>query len=178
MPNPTEPEMKQLLTPILLAFMLATVAACTSTQVADNAQAANALLELRMDYDQVKTELAGQIDQLPTEVGVQLLDLQEATDAYVARLENAWRMGLSPEQLDQLYLEGRALYLRGQSLLLPLADTLPPQTWALLGRFSQQAQAVDELYLRIKSGDPQTREMIRAGIALATLALRVGMMTL
>jgi hypothetical protein len=169
--------MKPLLTAVLLTIALA-LSACTSTDVADNAEAANALLDLRQEYQLVRDDLASQIDGLPTETGVALLDLAQATDAYVARLETAWQAGLTPDQLDRLYMEGRSLYLRGEALLMPLVDTLPPQTWALLGRFSQQAQAVDNLYLRIKSGDPQTRELIRAGLALATLALRVGMMTL
>ncbi len=162
----------------LIAVLLLFVSACTTTEVADNAEAASALLSLQLDYEQVRDELLTQIDGLPTETGVALLELQQTADAYVTRLESAWKTGLTPDQLDRMYLEGRSLYLRGEALLLPLADTLPPQTWALLGRFHQQAQAVDELYLRIKSGDPQTRELIRAGLALATLALKVGMMTL
>jgi hypothetical protein len=169
-----EPDMKHALIAVLLLFTWG----CTTTEVADNAEAASAMLALQQDYEQVRDELTRELDSLPTETGLMLLDLQQSADAYVEKLKTAWSAGLTADQLDALYLEGRSLYLRGEALLLPLTDTLPPRTWALLGRFAQQAQAVDDLYLRIKSGDPQTRELIRAGLALATLALRVGMMAL
>lgn len=163
---------------VLIAVLLLITAACTTTQVADQAQAAVALLDLRSNYDQISADLTEQLDTLPTETAVLLLDLQEKTDAYVQRLSVAWKMGLTPTQLDSLYIEGKALYNTGEALLLPIADLLPPKTWAALAQFQAQAAAVDALYLQIKSGDQQTREMIRAGIGLATLALKIGMMSL
>jgi hypothetical protein len=165
---------------IMLLLIAVLVGGCTSQQVLDNAQTANALIDLRIQYDSASEALDAFIDQMPTEAGLQLLELQQDADRFVAEVTAAWRASpdLSPEYLDGIYQRGRALYLRGYDIILPIVDTLPPGTVTALVRLQAQAERIDAMYQQIKSQDAETRRMIAAGLELATLALKIGVLAL
>jgi len=167
--------MKAILLMLLLTLPLA---ACNTSDVADDAAAANALLEFRATYADLKRQLEARVDELPTETGLALLDLEEAADRYVDRLSVAWRDGVTLDELDALYREGAALYHQGEALIAPVRQQLPPDTRAALARFRDQARRIDALYRKLRHGDPARQEMIRAGLELATLALRIGLAAL
>lgn len=160
---------------LVLVLVLTLLAACNPTRVADDAAAANALLGLRDSYLQARRQLDARIDSLPTEAGLRLLELESAADRYVARLTRIWKQGATLDEIDLLHAEGVALYHRGESILRPLLPQLAPDTVAALARFQAQAQRVEALYQQLRTGgDAQQRELLRAGLELATLALRVG----
>lgn len=165
---------------VMMGFVLALLAGCTSQQVLDNAQTANALIDLRIQYDSASAALDAVIDQLPTESGLQLLELQQDADRFVSEVTAQWRASpdLSPEYLDSIYRRGRALYLQGYNIILPIIDTLPPGTVTSLVRLQAQAEAIDAMYQQIQAQDAETRRMIAAGLELATLALKVGVLAL
>ncbi len=153
---------------------------CTSQQVIDQAATANALLDLRISYDAARENLDGVIDSLPTETGLALLELQQDADKYVAEVTAAWRVNpdLSPAALDAIYMQGRELYHRGIDIIEPIADSLPPGTITALVKLQYMAERIDGMYHDIKNTDAETQQMIRAGLELATLALRVGVLVL
>jgi len=164
---------------VIIAALMAGVG-CTSQQVLGNAKTANALIDLRIQYDSASAALDAVIDQLPTETGLQLLELQQDADRFVADVTAQWRASpdLSPEYLDGIYRRGRALYLRGYSIIFPIIDTLPPGTVTALVRLQAQAEAIDAMYQQIQNQDAETRRMISAGLELATLALKIGVLAL
>ncbi len=144
-------------------------------QVADDAEAAASLVQLRDTYDQVRATLDAHIDQLPTELGLDLLELEEDADALRERIETAWRDGITAPELDALYLQGVQLWQRGHTVIDPVVDQLPPYLLGPLRRLDTQALAIERLYRRIQAGDAQTRELLRAGLELATQVLRIGL---
>ena len=164
---------------VIIAALLAG-SGCTSQQVLDQAQTANALIDLRIQYDSASEALDAVIDQMPTETGIQLLELQQDADKFVEEVTVRWRANpdLTPAYLDSIYQRGRSLYVRGYNIILPIIDTLPPGTVTALVRLQAQAEAVDAMYQQIRAQDAETRRMIAAGLELATLALKVGVLAL
>ncbi len=164
---------------VIIGVLLA-VSGCTSQQVLDQAQTANVLIDLRIQYDSASEALDAVIDQMPTETGIQLLELQQDADRFVEEVTASWRANpdLTLEYLDGIYQRGRALYMRGYSIIMPIIDTLPPGTVTALVRLQAQAEAIDAMYQQIRTQDAETRRMVAAGLELATLALKVGVLAL
>jgi len=165
---------------ILLAAVLLALSACTTQQMLDSASTANDLIDLRIAYDDAARGLDDVIDDLPVETALALLDLKQEADRYVAELTRAWRRSpdLSADALESYYLQGRALYLRGRAIVAPVVHQLPPDTYARLLRLQRAAERIDGLYQQIQGQDAQTRQLIQAGLELATLALKIGMVAL
>ena len=147
----------------------------TAQNVADDAEAVASLVELRNTYREVRRTLDAQLDSLPTELGLALLELEQDADDFQTRLETAWRNGITPQEMDALYLQGVRLWQRGHAIIDPVVDELPPYLLGPLQRLDRQARSIEHLYRRLNQGDASTRELIRAGMELATQILRVGL---
>ena len=165
---------------ILLMVSVLLAGGCTSQQVLDNAQMANALIDMRIQYDSARQALDAVIDQLPTETGLQLLELEQDADSFVAAVTASWKLNpdLSPAYIDRIYTQGKAIYQRGYDIIYPQLDALPPGAVTALVRLQAKAEAIDEMYQRVKNADADTRQMVTAGLELATLALKIGVLAM
>ncbi len=159
--------------PLLFLFLFIT--ACGAPQVADNANAAVALLDLKAQYLEAKAGLHRDAAQLPAADRERLRNLERSADLYVHELEYLWRTdpALSIASLEHIYHRGERLYHLGARLIDPQRENLSPETLLALERFADSAQAVRTAYDGIQAGASDRRELIRAGLGLATLAIKV-----
>lgn len=166
---------------IALALSLLTVA-CSPHQAVTTTQAGNALLDLQDRYSEAREALLADIDRLPVETGVALLDLDSEVGAYVTELSRLWRTADASQlaDLERIYLRGQRLYDRAETLLIPHLDLLDPDTRYALSGFSTNAERVQAAY-DAYSSDPNLQrrmDLARAGIEFATLAVKLGLMVL
>lgn len=174
--------------PHLILFMLTSmlfVAACNAPErqkITQTVAASNALLDLKKQYQTVSNDLEQMVDKLPIEEGLALLELQTQTDAFVSDLERYWKINQlgTIRDVDRLYARGRLLYQQGERLLSKNWQHLDAASRKHLSQFAANAHAIDAARQEWLA-DPNTQsqtEMIKAGIELATLALKIGIAVL
>lgn len=166
---------------ILAVALAAAMTGCTWNQVADNAEAANALLTLEASYNQandvfwekVSTEFTD--DQLE-----KLVVLEERTTALVEKAKMLWKTNpaLAAVEWEELYLDGKSIYLEGEAIISPMYGKLDPVVVIYINEFVSKAVALDMAYAKLKDTTDSKQEMLRAGIELAKLALQVSVMVL
>ena len=162
--------MKRTILTTLLVLMLG---GCSTVELISTAEATNALLRLRTDYDAASAALMAHIDTFREPQKSELLALKHRADALVADVSKAWATKdyMAMSMLDIWVAEGESIYAMGYALISEHYNELDSVTRAKLQILDADLKRVHQAIQDAKTND--YAQYANAALQLATLALRV-----
>lgn len=163
-----------------MLFLILTMAGCTVTQVADTSGLLSSAVDLREEYIAASSAVVKVTNEVPTEDGLKLLSLKIRADKLLEDVDRHWLeiASLDMDQIDSYYQRGKQIYIEAEALVIPRLPYLSQDTILSLSKIRQAAIVVDLKYQTIAGFKSQNSELVRAGMELVVLALKIGVLTL
>lgn len=110
----------------------------------------------------------------------QLMKFRADADAIVAEIYAAWQSDepITAERAGELYRQARQVYTEAERAILPVLPFLSQDDIYLLSKLKSRAERIDRTYSRLAYKWGQQKEAMQAGIELAILAMKMGVITL
>lgn len=163
---------------LIISVSLLILAACTPADALYTTKTANAMIDLQLEYGRTSLFLDAQLQQLPQKAQDELWVIKTRADHLAAEVRAAWRSGqLTTDRMDTFYFSGSLIYSDALTVINEHWDELTPAAQLAIEQIQVYAVQVDQNYQKAKE-EQETSDLLKAGVEMATLALRLGMVLL
>lgn len=154
------------------------LAGCTASDMLYTTKTANAMIDLQLEYGRSSMVLDANLDNLPPNAKQELSAIKDRADQLSAEVRGAWRNGqLTYDRLDVFYKQGDSIYSDALKVVGANWDHLTPQSQLAVKQIQILAAQVDASYKQARS-EQESSQLLEAGVEMATLALRLGLVLL